>query len=167
MNNKGIINWFVLVIMFFVIALVFLTVQLFFNNAANELEEVFVGTPTALNIISSGRDAIGVFDPGFGILFFISGIVIVLGGSSVLATNKIFIPIFLIIFFILVILSAQFSNAYGEIILVGDELAEVATNNYPIMTFIFSKLPFFVGIIGLGIFTMAYAKTRGQQSISI
>lgn len=126
----------------------------------------FEGYNTSLQIWEYGSTAVSGFDIGFAIVFFGIGFLSIWGTSSLLATSKVLIPIFLFLLFFTIILSVAFANVFEDFIF-SDEGITATAENYPIIVFIFSKFPFFVGFIGLMIMVSTYGKTKGQQSFGV
>jgi len=166
MIKKGIINWLIIVIMLFIIMLGFLIYGFIFNTINTETTEIFEDYNTSKVIMASGSTAVSAFDIGFAVLFFGLGFLAIWGSSSLLAVSKVFIPIFLLFYFLTVILSVGFANAFIEFAASSPEMIATAAG-FPIMTFIFGRFPFFVGLVGLGILVATYAKTKGQQQFSV
>ena len=168
MNKKGIINWMFIVILMGIIAIIWVLIKLIFDKIHTELllvEEV-ANNPTSVGILASGSTAINGFDIGFAVVFFGLGLISIWVGSSLLATSKVLMPIFLFILFIVIIFGVVFSNMYESYITSDDSIASAAAG-YPIITHILLKFPLYVGLIGLAIFFATYAKTKSQEQQGI
>ena len=164
MNKKGIINWFFIVILMAIISIIWVLIKLIFDKIRVEflLIPEIANNPTSVGILANGSTAINGFDIGFGVLFFGLGLISIWGGSSLLATSKVFMPIFLFLLFIVIIIAVSFSNMYESYITSDENIASAAAG-YPVTTHILLKFPLYVGLIGLAIFFATYAKTKSQE----
>jgi len=134
----------------------------------HEIQPGLTDNSLASNESIEAYNDFGAAFPTFDLSFLFIVIALIIGllvSSLFIPSNPIFIVINIVGFLVLVFLGAIFANLYGEMLEQegsNTTIEKVATENYPITTFIMIKLPYIGAILVLFASIIMYSKSRNE-----
>ena len=146
-----------MIAMAFSLILVFFAVSISWSEIESQFDEQLGGEPEFDHILDQGDVAIGMLDMVI-VGFLIFGMLSLIIRSVLLPVSPIFVLIYFMIVMISVIFSAIISNAYSQVI--EDAIIGGVVPDYPMAHILFTNLPLFVTIMGAILLIVTYAKIR-------
>ena len=149
---------FVLIIVGFIFAIFIIICSMLIHKTNTAYQDMDAIPASAKTMIANSSNTYDTLFNGIFMTIFLTLAI----GSIILASqidaNPIFFPISIIIYVILIIISAVFGNAYYSVAS-NPEMVTYA-ENFPIITFIFNHLVQIILGIGILLGMVLYAKTR-------
>ena len=148
----------ILIIIFF-LAVTTLTAKLMLSKVNEQYQESDQVGTTAKDIIGKAdNDYASIFDGTFLVIFFVLALGSILMASQV-DVSPIFFPASIIVYVILIIVSAVFGNAYYNIASASEMIPY--SEQFTIIPFIFNNIVLILLGIGILLGIVLYSKTAG------
>jgi len=158
MNQKGLMDVIYILTFIFGAAIIFISVTMIMNEMDSSMEEFFQDADSSVPN-DTWNEAVEVTE-NFDILVlgaFIALIVMALILAAVIPANPVFIPVYLMLAFVAVIIAVPISNTFEDFS-AESSFQSIVTNHYPIATFIFQNLPIIIVVIIAMMMIVTYAK---------
>jgi hypothetical protein len=141
------------------IIFVFFTGFYIYNEISNKLNEL-IDIPKAQNITAQGRKVYDILISSIPFIFFSLGISAIIL-AFLIPAHPVFFPLSIILLSIFVLLSTVFRDVIYTF-LTTEPFLSIA-NNYPMLGFIVSNLPYFIAVFGFILIIVMYSRTKAYE----
>ena len=138
------------------IIFVFFIAAVVYNEISNKLNEL-INMPETQNITLQGGKAMDIFVSSIPFLFFGLGISAIIL-AFLIPSHPVFFPLSIILLSIFILLSTMFKDVIYAF-LTTEPFFSIA-NNYPMLGFVITNLPYFIAIFGFILIIVMYSRTK-------